>query len=45
VVSYAAFELVGAAWWLLGGLLVGNAWEGWRRARVRSHRAARHATP
>jgi Na+-translocating ferredoxin:NAD+ oxidoreductase RnfD subunit len=36
--SYAAFELIGAAYFLLAGLLVANAWEGWRRARARAHR-------
>ena len=39
-VSYAVFQLVGAAYFLLAGLLVGNAWEAWRRARVH---AGRHA--
>jgi len=33
VVSVAAFELVGAAYWLLAGLLVGNVAEGARRQR------------
>ena len=36
--SYAAFELIGAAYFLLAGLLVANAWEGWRRARARARR-------
>jgi len=36
--SYAVFELVGAAYFLLAGLLVANAWEGWRRARARARR-------
>jgi Na+-translocating ferredoxin:NAD+ oxidoreductase RnfD subunit len=31
VVSYAVFELVGAAYFLLAGLLAANAWEAWRR--------------
>ncbi|MFI5311383.1 MAG: RnfABCDGE type electron transport complex subunit D [Gemmatimonadales bacterium] len=31
VVSYAAFELIGAAYYLLAGLLVANVWEAWRR--------------
>lgn len=50
VACFLAFELIGAAWWLPGGLLVANAWEGWRRQRVRARRspndarrAARHA--
>ncbi|MSU71783.1 MAG: hypothetical protein EXS43_05520 [Opitutus sp.] len=38
--SYVFFQLVGAAYFLLAGLLVGNAWEAWRRARVH---AGRHA--
>lgn len=41
VASYAAFELIGAAYFLLAGLLVGNAWEAWRRMRVRAERTAR----
>lgn len=36
VVSYAVFELVGAAYFLLAGLLAANAWEAFRRYRVRS---------
>ena len=39
VVGYAVFEWVGAAYYLLAGLLVGNVWEGWRRARVSARRA------
>jgi Na+-translocating ferredoxin:NAD+ oxidoreductase RnfD subunit len=31
VVSYAVFELIGAAYFLLAGLLFANAWEAWRR--------------
>ena len=34
--SYAAFELVGAAYFLLAGLLVANGWEAWRRSRAKS---------
>ena len=33
VASFATFELIGAAWFLLGGVLVANAWEAWRRLR------------
>jgi len=33
VVSYGVFELVGAVYYLLAGVLVGNVWEAWRRAR------------
>jgi Na+-translocating ferredoxin:NAD+ oxidoreductase RnfD subunit len=36
VVSYAVFELIGAAYFLLAGLLVANAWEAWRRWRTRA---------
>ncbi|MEO7189572.1 MAG: RnfABCDGE type electron transport complex subunit D [Vicinamibacterales bacterium] len=35
VVAYAVFEWVGAAYYLLAGVLVGNVWEGWRRAQAR----------
>ena len=38
VSSFAVFELIGAVYFLLAGLLVANAWEGWRRIRVRAHR-------
>jgi Na+-translocating ferredoxin:NAD+ oxidoreductase RnfD subunit len=31
VVSYALFEISGVVYYLLAGLLVGNAWEAWRR--------------
>jgi Na+-translocating ferredoxin:NAD+ oxidoreductase RnfD subunit len=37
--SYAVFELIGAAYFLLAGLLVANAWEGWRRIRSRAQKA------
>lgn len=33
VAAFAAFDLIGAAYFLLAGLLVANAWEGWRRRR------------
>jgi Na+-translocating ferredoxin:NAD+ oxidoreductase RnfD subunit len=33
VVSYAVFELIGAAYFLLAGLLVANGWEAYRRSR------------
>jgi Na+-translocating ferredoxin:NAD+ oxidoreductase RnfD subunit len=39
VVSFAAFELVGAAYWLLAGLLVGNVAEAARRHRNKARRA------
>ena len=41
VVSYAVFEIIGAAYFLLAGLLAANAWEAWRRHRVHAARAAR----
>jgi Na+-translocating ferredoxin:NAD+ oxidoreductase RnfD subunit len=31
--SYAVFEVIGAAHYLLAGVLVGNVWEAWRRMR------------
>ncbi|MDQ8173706.1 MAG: RnfABCDGE type electron transport complex subunit D [Gemmatimonadota bacterium] len=40
VVSYLVFELVGAVYFLLAGLLVANVWEAWRRYRVRALRTA-----
>ena len=40
VVSYLVFELVGAVYFLLAGLLAANAWEAWRRYRVRALRTA-----
>jgi Na+-translocating ferredoxin:NAD+ oxidoreductase RnfD subunit len=36
--SYAFFELIGAAYFLLAGLLVANAWEAARRWRARAKR-------
>ena len=39
VVSYLVFRLVGAAYYLLAGVLVGNIWEAWRRSRAHSERA------
>jgi Na+-translocating ferredoxin:NAD+ oxidoreductase RnfD subunit len=41
-VSFAVFEWVGAACYLLAGVLVGNVWEAWSRTRLsrRRHRAA-----
>ena len=34
--SFAVFELVGAVYYLLAGVLVGNVWEAWRRVHSRS---------
>ena len=33
--SYAFFEVVGAVYYLLAGVLVGNVWEAWRRWRFK----------
>ncbi len=35
VVSYTIFEWLGAVYYLLAGVLVGNVWEAWRRANRR----------
>lgn len=35
VVSYAVFQWLGAVYFLLAGVLVGNVWEAWRRATRR----------
>lgn len=35
LVSYAVFEWVGAVYYLLAGVLVGNIWEAWRRTNLR----------
>jgi hypothetical protein len=34
--SYAVFEWVGAVYYLLAGVLVGNVWEAWRRVSART---------
>jgi len=34
VVSYAFFQVIGAVYYLLAGVLVGNVWEAWRRATL-----------
>jgi enediyne biosynthesis protein E5 len=44
VVSFAVFELVGAVYFLLAGLLVANVWEAWRRTRAHARKAPRSAT-
>lgn len=36
VMSYAFFEWVGAVYYLLAGVLVGNVWEAWRRLQART---------
>ena len=43
-VSYAAFEWIGAAYYLLAGVLVGNVWEAWRRVRRFPDRASGRVT-
>jgi Na+-translocating ferredoxin:NAD+ oxidoreductase RnfD subunit len=35
VAAFAVFELIGAAYFLLAGLLVANLWEGWRKRRAK----------
>ena len=40
-VSFAIFEGVGAAYYLLAGVLVGNIWEAWRRWHYGSRRLRR----
>jgi Na+-translocating ferredoxin:NAD+ oxidoreductase RnfD subunit len=37
--SYVIFQVTGAAHYLLSGVLVGNVWEAWRRARLHAARA------
>jgi Na+-translocating ferredoxin:NAD+ oxidoreductase RnfD subunit len=44
VASYAFFEVIGAAYFLLAGLLVGNAWEAARRWRMRAKRDPRRSS-
>jgi Na+-translocating ferredoxin:NAD+ oxidoreductase RnfD subunit len=47
--SYAAFEGIGAAYYLLAGVLAGNVWEAWRRwnrhRRSRESRSTRAGAP
>jgi Na+-translocating ferredoxin:NAD+ oxidoreductase RnfD subunit len=38
VVSFLVFEEIGAAYYLLAGVLVGNIWEAWRRAQLRGRK-------
>lgn len=38
VVSFAVFEWTGAVYYLLAGVLTGNAWEAWRRATLHARR-------
>lgn len=41
--SYMLFEVVGAAYYLLAGVLVGDVWEAWRRVQAASRRIADRA--
>ncbi|HEY0931256.1 MAG TPA: RnfABCDGE type electron transport complex subunit D [Gemmatimonas sp.] len=46
VVSMVLYMTVGAVYFLLGGLLVANLWEGWRKwQHARQHRRPTAATP
>ena len=36
IASYAIFEWLGAVYYLLAGVLIGNVWEGWRRVQQRA---------
>jgi len=38
--SYAVFELLGAAYFLLAGLLAANVWEAWRKWSLKARRTA-----
>jgi Na+-translocating ferredoxin:NAD+ oxidoreductase RnfD subunit len=40
VVSFALFEWIGAVYYLLAAVLVGNVWEAWRRWDTRRQRTA-----
>jgi Na+-translocating ferredoxin:NAD+ oxidoreductase RnfD subunit len=40
VASFVIFELTGAAHYLLSGVLLGNAWEAWRRRHADARRAS-----
>jgi enediyne biosynthesis protein E5 len=40
VTSFCIFIAAGAVWFLLAGLLIGNAWEAWRRVSARAARTA-----
>jgi Na+-translocating ferredoxin:NAD+ oxidoreductase RnfD subunit len=45
VVSFAFFELLGAVYFLLAGVLAGNLWEAWRRTGRRRRRLAAKFQP
>jgi Na+-translocating ferredoxin:NAD+ oxidoreductase RnfD subunit len=36
IVSFGVFQWIGAAYYLLAGVLVGNVWEAWRRVGLRT---------
>ena len=38
VASFCIFIAIGSVWFLLAGLLIGNAWEAWRRVSARAAR-------
>jgi Na+-translocating ferredoxin:NAD+ oxidoreductase RnfD subunit len=40
ITSFVIFESMGAVYYLLAGVLVGNAWEAWRRRRFKRARRA-----
>ena len=42
IVSYAVFITIGAVYFLLAGVLVGNVWEAWRRVARRTHHTFPH---
>lgn len=43
VVAFLAFEVIGAAYFLLAGVLAANVWEAWRRSRLKRGSAAARA--
>ncbi|MEI6739025.1 MAG: DUF5916 domain-containing protein [Gemmatimonadaceae bacterium] len=43
VAGFAAFQWIGAAYFLLAGVLVANAWEGWRKQQLGRRQALRAA--
>ena len=43
VVAFLAFEVIGAAYFLLAGVLAANAWEAWRRWRLKRGTTAARA--
>jgi len=40
IAGFAIFESLGAAHYLLSGVLAGNVWEAWRRVRAKARRSA-----